>query len=160
MEEPEIVAKTGWTTDELWAAIDQAAPEGPYELVSLLIGVNNQYRGREVEDYRREFARLLERAIGLAGGDAERVLVLSIPDWGVTPFAAKRNTARIAAEIDAYNAANAEETQSRGARYVDVTGISRRAKEEPGLLAGDGLHPSGEMYAAWVGEVMKAISDL
>jgi lysophospholipase L1-like esterase len=160
VEKPEIVARTGWTTGELWAAMDAAGPRGPYDLVSLLIGVNDQYRGREVEEYRREFARLLERAIGLAGGEARRVVVLSVPDWAVTPFAVGRDTNQIAAEIDAFNAANAEETRKHGARYVDVTGTSRRALTEPRLLAGDGLHPSGSMYAEWVKDVLKAIADL
>jgi lysophospholipase L1-like esterase len=160
VEGPEIIARTGWTTDELWAAMDEANPRGPYDLVSLLIGVNNQYRGREAEDYRGEFVRLLERAIGLAGGEARRVVVLSIPDWAVTPFATGRDTNQISAEIDAFNAANAEETQKCGARYVDVTGISRRALTEPELLAGDGLHPSERMYTGWVAEVLKAIADM
>ena len=147
--EPTIVARTGWTTDELAAGIDRAGPKGPYYLVSLLIGVNNQYRGRDSEGYRNEFAALLERAVGFAGGDAGRVLVVSIPDWGATPFAAGQDRARIASEIDRFNAVNREEARRAGARYVDVTGVSRRATGEPGLVAGDGLHPSGAMYAEW-----------
>ncbi|HEU0013481.1 MAG TPA: GDSL-type esterase/lipase family protein, partial [Longimicrobium sp.] len=99
--DPEIIARTGWTTDELSAAIDERDPQGPYALVSLLIGVNNQYRGRSADEYRGEFAALLRRAIAFAGGDAGRVIVLSIPDWGVTPFAEGRDRAAIAAEIDA-----------------------------------------------------------
>jgi lysophospholipase L1-like esterase len=86
--DPEIIAVTGWTTDELDAGIQAAQPQGPYDLVSLLIGVNNQYRGRSPEEYQAQFADLLQQAIGLAGGDPTRVIVLSIPDWGVTPFAA------------------------------------------------------------------------
>lgn len=149
ISEPRIIAVTGWTTDELDAAIDREAPGGPYELVSLLIGVNNQYRGRPLEEYRSEFRALLERAIRFAGGNAGRVLVLSIPDWGVTPFAEGRDRARIAAEIDAFNAANRVETDRAGARYVDVTPITRRAAGDPALLAADGLHPSGAMYRDW-----------
>jgi lysophospholipase L1-like esterase len=152
---PEIIARTGWTTDELARAIDEAAPRGPYDLVSLLIGVNNQYRGRDVAEYREQFSALLERAIGLAGGEVGRVLVLSIPDWGVTPFAAGRDAAAIAGEIDAYNIVNAEEARRRGTRYVDVTATSRLARDESGLIAGDGLHPSGEMYRRWVEEVIR-----
>ena len=146
---PQIIAKTGWTTDELDRAIDDAAPTGPYDLVTLLIGVNNQYRGRPVDEYRREFGALLQRAIGFAGGDASRVLVLSIPDWGVTPFAADRNRGKIAEEIDLFNRVNREETARLGARYVDVTPISRTAVSDATLIAADGLHPSAAMYAHW-----------
>jgi lysophospholipase L1-like esterase len=149
--DPEIVARTGWTTSELNAAIDQAAPHGPYDLVTLLIGVNDQYRRRDAEQYRREFAALLGRAIRFAGGVARRVLVFSIPDWGVTPFAAGRDRAKIASEIDCYNAVNREETMRVGARYADITAISRRASADRSLVAGDGLHPSGAMYTEWAG---------
>jgi len=149
IDEPQIIAKTGWTTDELLAAIDRAEPRGPFELVSLLIGVNNQYRGRTAENYRPEFVALLERAINFAGGQPGRVLVLSIPDWGVTPFANLDRRGGIGPEIDAFNAVNREETARLGARYVDVTPTSRRAPAEPDLIASDGLHPSGRMYAEW-----------
>lgn len=147
--DPEIIARTGWTTDELSAAIDAAAPQGPYALVSLLIGVNNQYRGRDAEEYRAEFVALLRRAVGFAGGDARRVIVLSIPDWGVTPFAEGRDRARIAAEIDVYNAINRDEAVRAGAHYVDVTPQTRQAGADPAFLVGDGLHPSGRSYAEW-----------
>jgi lysophospholipase L1-like esterase len=147
---PEIIAKTGWTTDELSSAIDAAKPQGPYALVTLLIGVNNQYRGRDAEQYRKEFAALLKRAIGFAGGDAKHVVVVSIPDWGVTPFAASRDRARIGAEIAHFNAINAEETKRAGARYADITPGSRQAAIDPTLVAPDGLHPSAAMYAQWV----------
>jgi lysophospholipase L1-like esterase len=149
IDELEIVAATGWTTDELEAAIDGVRPTGPYDLVSLLIGVNNQYRGRVLEEYRREFRRLLDRAVDFAGGEASRVVVLSIPDWGVTPFADGRDRSQIAREIDGFNAVNRAEALVAGARYVDVTSISREARAHPVLLAGDGLHPSGEMYRRW-----------
>jgi len=152
--EPLIIAKTGWTTDELNTAIDAAKPRGPYELVTLLIGVNNQYRGRDAEQYRGEFAALLQRAIGFAGGEARRVVVVSIPDWGVTPFAEGRDRAKIASEIDRYNTVNREETSRAGARYVDITPISRG--NDAGLVAGDGLHPSGRQYAAWVRSILPA----
>lgn len=147
--DPQIIARTGWTTDELSAAIDARDPQGPYELVSLLIGVNNQYRGRDTANYRAEFGDLLRRAIGFAGDDASRVVVLSIPDWGVTIFAEGRDRAAIAAEIDAYNAINREETERAGARYVDVTAQSRDAGAHPDFLADDGLHPSGRSYTEW-----------
>jgi lysophospholipase L1-like esterase len=144
---PEIIAKTGWTTDELSSAIDAAKPHGPYSLVTLLIGVNNQYRGRDAGQYRKEFAALLQRAIGFAGGDARRVVVVSIPDWGVTPFAEGRDRAKIGAEIDRFNAIAAEETKRAGAKYADITPVSRK---KPTLVAPDGLHPSAAMYAQWV----------
>ncbi|HET7843835.1 MAG TPA: SGNH/GDSL hydrolase family protein [Xanthomonadales bacterium] len=143
---PRIVAKTGWTTDELSAAMDAAALAPRYGFVSLLIGVNNQYRGRELDEYEREFAALLARAIALAGGRADRVLVLSIPDWGTTPFAEGRVRRQIALDIDAFNAAAKAECERRGVAYVDVTGISRERRE---LVAGDGLHPSAEQYTLW-----------
>jgi len=147
--EPQIVARTGWTTDELADAIDAADPRGPYDLVSLLIGVNNQYRGRSAEEFRAEFAGLLQRAIGFAGGDARRVIVLSIPDWGATPFAEGRPRDDIAADIDVFNAINRQETERLGARYVDITPQSRTAGSNPAFLAPDGLHYSGLTYAEW-----------
>lgn len=144
-----IIARTGWTTDELWEGIQKETLSPPYDMVSLLIGVNNQYRGRDIEDYREGFAFLLDKAIEFAGGDPKRVIVFSIPDWGVTPFAAGRDAAQIASEIDAFNQVNFEETQNAGAHYVDVTPVSRQAKDDPTLIAADGLHPSGKMYAEW-----------
>lgn len=144
-----IVAQTGWTTDELDTAIDRANPQGPYDLVSLLIGVNNQYRGRDANQYHTEFRQLLERAITFAGGEPGRVIVLSIPDWGVTPFAGGRDPEQIAQEIDTFNAINKTEAEMAGVAYVDVTPISRQATFDPELIAGDGLHPSGKMYGAW-----------
>jgi lysophospholipase L1-like esterase len=152
--DPVIIAKTGWTTDELSEAIDEADPQGPFDLVTLLIGVNNQYRGRSAEEYRREFRGLLARAIGFTGGRADRVLVLSIPDWGVTRYAADRDRQQISREIDAFNAINREETGKAGARYVDITPISREAVSQPALIAEDGLHPSRGMYRRWVEAVL------
>jgi lysophospholipase L1-like esterase len=146
---PVIVARTGWTTDELSAGIDAARPAGSYGLVTLLIGVNNQYRGRSSDEYRTQFRTLLSRAITFANSHASRVIVVSIPDWSVTPFAQGRDRARIATEIDAFNTINREETIRAGARYMDVTPMSRRAATETGLVAGDGLHPSAAMYAEW-----------
>lgn len=148
LSEPAIIARTGWTTDELSDALDAVRLAGPFDLVTLLIGVNNQYRGRDAEQYRGELAELLQRAIGFAGGDAKKVVVVSIPDWGVTPFAEGRDRAKIAAEIDRYNAVNREEAARAGARYVDITPVSRGG--DPALVAGDGLHPSGKQYGEWV----------
>jgi len=152
--DPEIIAKTGWTTDELSAAIDAAKPHGPYSLVTLLIGVNNQYRGRDAEQYRKEFVALLHRAIGFAGGDAKRVIVVSIPDWGATPFAEGRDRAKIGAEIDRFNALAREEAMRAGAHFADVTPVSRHASTDPTLVAPDGLHPSAKMYAQWVSVIL------
>ena len=151
--EPTIIATTGWTTDELAAAMDGTSFTPPYDLVSLLIGVNNQYRGRGADDYRSEFRRMLERAITLAGERARHVLVVSIPDWGVTPFARQsdRDVTRIGNELDVYNAIAREEAQQRGAYWVDITDISRR---HPDLLADDGLHPSEAQYALWTQTVL------
>lgn len=146
----EIVATTGWTTDELQQAIAARTFTPPYALVSLLIGVNNQYRGRSVDDYLEEFAALLQRAIALTRQRAARVLVLSIPDWGVTPFARRelRSPCRIAQELDAYNAAASELCSAEGVAFVDITAISRTG-EITDMLAADGLHPSALQYARW-----------
>ena len=151
LADPQIIATTGWTTDELDAAIDAASPPGDYAFVSLLIGVNNQYRGRNVDDYGREFAALLERAITFADGRNERVLVLSIPDWGVTPFArdSGRDRNAIARDLDAYNAAARDLCAARGVAFVDITPVSRERGAEPAMLAADGLHPSAAMYTLW-----------
>lgn len=150
IEDAEIVAKTGWTTDELAAGIADSGIQGTYDAVSLLIGVNNQYRGRPQAEYREQVVDLLNQAIAFADGDPEKVFVVSIPDWGVTPFASRRDSAAIGSEIDAFNAINHEEAVKAGVTYIDITPISRRAPDEPELIAADGLHPSGKMYAAWV----------
>ena len=146
--DPCIVARTGWTTDELASGISIAPIEPPYELVTLLIGVNNQYRGRSTEKYRAEVVSLLAQAVEFAGGVATRVVVVSIPDWGVTPFAEGKDRAKIGAEIDAFNAINREAAKKAGARYADITAISR--ENHDGWTVADGLHPSAAQYARWV----------
>jgi lysophospholipase L1-like esterase len=148
--ELEIIARTGWTTSELAGGIEDEDPQGPYDLVGLLIGVNNQYRGQNPETYRIEFNELLQQAIGFAGNSKDRVIVVSIPDYSVTPFAARLDTAKIADEIDLFNAINKTETLEAEVEYVNVTPISRAAKYNPDLIASDGLHPSGLMYTQWV----------
>ncbi|MHB1059826.1 MAG: SGNH/GDSL hydrolase family protein [Rhodanobacter sp.] len=154
--DPQIVAVTGWTTDELAQGMDAATLTPPYDLVTLQIGVNNQYRGRPADDYREQFAGLLARAIELAGDRTDRVVVVSIPDWGVTRFAREqgRDRALIAAELDTYNAIAGEASGRAGARFVDITGISR---EHPELLADDGLHPSAAQYALWTAAIEPAV---
>lgn len=150
LESVQIVARTGWTTDELRSAMDATTLLPRYDLVSLLIGVNNQYRGRPAEEYETEFAELLRRAIRLAGEDPQRVLVLSIPDWGVTPFAEGRDRTEIGTQIDAFNSINQRVSNAADVHYVEVTEISRRASHDAALVASDGLHPSATMYGLWV----------
>ena len=153
--DPQIIANTGWTTDELAVAMDAASFAPPYDLVTLLVGVNNQYRGRGVDEYRAQFHDLLQHAIELAGGDAAHVVVVSIPDWSVTPFAARegREAARVAREIDAFNAAAHAEAAAAGAHWIDVTTISRASGSRDELVA-DGLHPSGAQYARWAAAIL------
>lgn len=160
VEQPDIIARTGWTTGNLLDAIALADTLQPsYGLVSLLIGVNNQYQNRPVDVYRTEFRTLLEQAISFAGNKASRVIMLSIPDYAYTPFGqARSDPGRISAEIDAYNAINREITESYGVAYFNITPISRRGLAEPHLVAGDGLHPSGAMYALWVEEVIDYVT--
>jgi lysophospholipase L1-like esterase len=149
-----IIARTGWTTDELWQGIQEREIQPSYDLVSLLIGVNNQYRGYDINEYGKQFAFLLNKSIEYASRDPNRVVVLSIPDWGVTPFASGRDQQQIAKEIDEFNRVNLEETEKAGAHYVDVTPGSREAVTKPALIASDGLHPSGKMYATWAEQVL------
>lgn len=151
-----MVAQTGWTTAELQDAVNSADIKDEFDLVSLLIGVNNQYRGLDQDEYRAEFTELLAQAVAYAGDRPERVLVLSIPDWGVTPFAGDRDRSKISAEIDAFNLINLEQAQQMSVCYVDVTPSSRLAELDASLLAEDGLHPSGKMYAEWVNLILPA----
>jgi lysophospholipase L1-like esterase len=152
--EPRILATTGWTTDELREAIRTHELAAKYDLVSLLIGVNNQYRGRGVANYGEEFSELLGIAGAFAGGDPRRVVVVSIPDWGVTPFAAAQSAdpQRVAAEIDQFNAVNCEIARESGAHWVDITDISREGGRA--MLADDRLHPSADQYALWVERIL------
>ena len=153
VQAPEIVARTGWTTDELQAGIEKNRLLPSYDFVTLLIGVNNQYRGRTTENYAPEFEALLGKAIGFAGGKKERVVVLSIPDWGHTPYAEGRDRSKISREIDAYNAVSRQIANSHGVHYVDITPGSREATTDRSLVASDGLHPSGKEYGRWAAPV-------
>ena len=149
--EPIIIARTGWTTDELSAGIDENLPTGAFDLVALLIGVNNQYRGRSLDEYRQQLRALLARAVAFAGSRASAVIVVSTPNWGLTPFAREsgRDVDAIAREIDAFNAVARDEAARAGAEFVDITPISRRGGAEPEMIAADGLHPSAVMYELW-----------
>ena len=158
--DPRIIARTGWTTAELLEAIAAASPPLPpiHDLVTLLIGVNDQYRGYGVATFRAGLEPLLARAVELTGNESRRLVVVSIPDWSVTPFARSdpRGRAAIAAEIDAFNAVAERLAASSGAAFVDVTGDSRRAADDGTLLAADSLHPSASMYASWVQSILPA----
>ena len=155
-----VIARTGWTTDDLLAAMSAQSLLKEYDMVSLLIGVNDQYRGGDPEDYRPRFRELLEQAITLAGGDPKNVIVLSIPDWEVTPFASQLSRSARLFSIDAFNKVNLEEAQTYGVRYVDITPISRRVPDDKSLLAPDELHPSGNMYALWVQEILPQVLEV
>jgi lysophospholipase L1-like esterase len=156
-DDPAIIARTGWTTRDLLDGIQAVAPQGPFDLVTLLIGVNNQYQGLDIETYRDEFRTLLRLAIDFAGENPSQVVVLSIPCWGTTPFAQKCDSAQIAAAIDQFNAVNQKISQAAGAHYLDITPLSRQAKFDPHLVAADGLHFSEKMYAAWVKRLLPIV---
>lgn len=145
----DIIARTGWTTAELSSAIASGGNRKSYSMVSLLIGVNNQYRGLPLEDYRREFAALLNTAVAFAHHNPAHVFVLSIPDWGATPYAENRDRNKIANEIDAFNAVAQEECEKHSIVFVDITGLSRTAATDLSLVAGDSLHFSAAMYRMW-----------
>lgn len=159
-QSPTIVAKTGWTTDELLNGIDKAFIKGHYDFVSLLIGVNNQYRGWSKEKYSAGFESLLKQAIGFANNEASHVIVLSIPDWGITPFAEGRNRIQIGKEIDDFNAINRQIAERLQVHYIDITPGTRKAADDASLLAADGLHPSGKEYFIWAQQVTDTIQNL
>jgi lysophospholipase L1-like esterase len=161
-QSPRIIAKTGWTTDELEAGI--AGQNEPlltrYDLVTLLIGVNNQYRGRSLENYKKEFEELLQKAIDYAGNKMDHVIVLSIPDWGITPFAKGKDTSQIAEEIDQYNKANKEIAAYYKVHFIDITTWTREAETDLSLLASDGLHPSGKEYKRWAEKIAELVRSI
>ena len=152
IESPRIVATTGWTSADLLSGMESVGAwpaRERFELVSLLIGVNDQYRDLPFERFSAGYARCLERAIRLAGGHAARVLCLSIPDWGVTRFAANRDGTQIAREIDRYNTHERSRAEAAGAHWCDVTALSRRHGADAAYLAEDGLHPGPAAYDEW-----------
>jgi lysophospholipase L1-like esterase len=156
VSDPIIIARTGWTTGDLLSAMDGAKLTNQFDLVMLLIGVNNQFQGRSEEEYREQFAELLKRSVALVGGNVEHVVVLSIPDWSVMPFGQHYDVKRMSGEIDRFNAICREETQKIGAGFVDVCPVSREATTQPDLIAADGLHPSGVQYGRWVDLAIEA----
>lgn len=159
--DPVILATTGWSTGDLRAALDACALPPTWMLVTLLIGVNDQYRGADVGKYAAGFRTLLKRAVALAGGDAARTIVVSIPDWGVTPFARRggRDATQVQREIDAFNAAARAQVARAHAHWVDVTPVSR-APEVRAELVADGLHPNGAQYARWVDAILPVAQDV
>lgn len=154
--EPQIIAVTGWRTDDLMSALKDNPPGNDYSLVSLLIGVNNQYQGKSVDEYAADFEALLRSAIAYAGGNASQVFVLSIPDYGYTPFGRDKQH-EISQQIDVFNHANKSITGRLGISYIDITEISRDGLTDPELIAADGLHPSEKMYARWVDRILEAM---
>lgn len=158
IESPEIIARTGWRTDQLMHAIESASLKKEYDLVTLLIGVNNEFQGRPLQDYERDFTLLCKKSIELAGNNKERVVVVSIPDYGYTPYG-KPNREHISKRIDQFNTANKRISDSLELKYVDITGISRKGIARPDLVAEDGLHPSANMYALWVKEILRKMKD-
>lgn len=156
---PDIIAATGWTTRNLLDALEQRHPFGQYDLVSLLIGVNNQYQGRNIEEYRAELRDLLDHCIIYAGRETGRVFVLSIPDWGVTPYGAG-NREQITKEINRFNTVAEEECAKKKIRFLDITSISREALNDPSMIAADQLHFSGKMYQRWVTAILPQVKSL
>lgn len=157
---PEIVAKTGWTTFELAEQILHTKLNEHYDFVTLLIGVNNQYRELSINDYANEFEFLLKKAIHFAGEKKENVIVLSIPDWGITPFAKKRDSKKVTTEIDAYNKINRLIAEHNKVKYIDITPHTRMAKNDDSLITSDGLHPSGSAYAQWAAMLADTIRSI
>ena len=154
IETPKIIAKKGWRTDDLISAIKTNELKDKYDFVTLLIGVNNQYEGYDIEKYKLEFKQLLQTAITKAGGNPQKVFVLSIPDYGVTPFAQNSDREKIGKEIDQYNQIALDISKDLSTNYLDITPISRLAKTDKSLIANDGLHPSEKMYQLWVEKLL------
>lgn len=157
---PEIIAVTGWTTDELQAGIAERNLQQTFDMVTLLIGVNNQYRGRDLDNYAEEFGALLDQAVAFTGGNKEKVFVVSIPDWGHTSFAVEKgaDAAKVTAEIKAYNARKQAIADARGIIFVDITALTDQyAGDEVTYLVEDKLHYSAAMYRLWAEEIADSI---
>jgi len=157
VEDLKIIARTGWTSSNLINAVLSSKLKQKYDIVTLLIGVNDQFQGLSQDSYASNFRNLLNKAIDFAGGNTKQVIVLSIPDYGVTPFGKRYGQSIVGKEIDNFNLINREISVSMSVQYVNVTEISRRALNEPTLIAQDGLHPSQEMYSQWVGLILPVV---
>ncbi len=157
LQDPDYIATTGWTTKDLQNAIAARGSFGPYDLVTLLIGVNDQYQHLDTAGYRIRFTQLLDKAIALAGNRPSRVFVLSIPDYSATPFVAAGNKKKVSEEVTAFNAINKEITLGRNISYTDVSPASRAAATDASLVASDGLHYSGKEHKIWAELVAPAI---
>lgn len=153
-EAPQIIATTGWTTSELLEGIERSDLAPEYDWISLLIGVNNQYRGQSLQEYKADLDQLAEVMLSLVKQQANKIFVLSIPDYGVTPFASDKNPEKISRELSLFNRANQEFARHHGFQYCNITGHSLLAEEQKNLLAADQLHPSGLMYELWVKEIL------
>jgi len=160
VQSPKIIARTGWRTDELLAAMDEQLGEEKYDLVSILIGVNNQYQGRDLEQFQEELELIIQQAIQKSNNGAENVFVVSIPDYSVTPFAQGSNVDEIAHEIMVYNERCMITSSNYGVKYFYITDISEEAATNPDLVADDGLHPSGEMYRRWVERIFPEVKQM
>lgn len=160
ISETDIIATTGWTTAELMDGIKTASPHSEYGLVSLLIGVNNQYRGYDFEIYETELIELVDKAIGFAGGDTSKVFMVSIPNYGVTPFGQSRGENRIRQELLEYDAYANTIAKQYGIPFLNITPISEKAKMDPSYIAEDQLHPSGKMYSEWVELMIPTVEKL
>ncbi len=158
--EPVIVAATGWDTGQLSRAVERADIQETFDVVTLMIGVNNQFRDGTVADFEAGFAGLVESAVRFADGAPERVVLISIPDWGATPYAEGAPRQQIGETIDEFNDVIRATAVQVGAHFVDVTEISRRAPDEPELIADDGLHPSAVMYAEWVELLLPVVREI
>ena len=156
----QIIAQTGWRVDQLKEAMNSSDLEPPYGIVSLLIGVNNQYQGQNANDFRPEFIEILEKSLKLVENRTERLFVISIPDWGASPYGFGFDRAKVSKEINEFNSVVKEESEKRGLRYFNITTISRRALTDRTLIASDGLHPSGKMYKLWVDKIIPIISKI
>ncbi|MBD3615181.1 MAG: SGNH/GDSL hydrolase family protein [Gracilimonas sp.] len=157
VKETKIIATNGWTTTDLKSGIAETAPDSSFDLVSLLIGVNNQYQGLDIELYRTEFRELLDQSIAFARGDTSQVFVVSIPNYGVTPFGQYRNPEVVGEEIAFYNKIAKNISNEYGISFVNITPISEEAEDDDSLLASDQLHPSAKMYAMWIEEMLPTV---
>ncbi len=157
LNSPEILAKAGWTSTDLIENMEKQQLSNSFGLVGLLIGVNNQYKNKDIDIFKREFPRLLETSIALAKNDPKNVFVLSIPDWSVTPFARFKDKKKIVKELNNYNSIIEEEAKKRGVLFIEITQSSRNAAVNPSLIASDSLHPSKKMYKLWAKKISKKL---